>query len=57
MTVEDEEGSHLEGDFEYTQLPCTQASFSKNEESNLDFDAFLLRYQGIWDIQLHNQLK
>ena len=57
MTVENEEGSHLEGDFEYKQLPCTQASLSTNEKRNLDFYAFLLYYQGIWDIQLHNQLK
>lgn len=57
MTLEDEEGSHLEGDFEYNQFPYTQAPISTNKERNLDFDAFLLCYQFIWDIQHYNKLK
>ena len=58
MTVEDEEGSELHGDYIYDQLPHTQAAnITANRDSNHDFDAFLLHYQWIRDIHLHNSLK
>ena len=57
MTVEDEEASEFEGNYKYDQLACMQDSISTNEEPNLDFESFLMRYQGLCNIQLHNQLK
>ena len=57
MTVEDEEASEFEGNYEYNQLARTQDSILNKEEPNLDFKSFLMRYRGLRDIQLHNQLK
>ena len=57
MTVEDEEASEFEGNYEYNQLARTQDSIFTNKEPNLDFESFLLRYKGLCNIQLHNQLK
>jgi hypothetical protein len=57
MTIEDEEGLEYANDFDYHQLPHTQASVSSNKSSSNHFDAFLLRYQRIHDIHGHNRLK
>ena len=57
MTIEDEEGSEYANNFDYHQLPHTQASVSSNKASCTHFDAFLLCDQRICDIQGNNCLK
>jgi hypothetical protein len=59
MTIEDESGTGYKGDFEYHQTKTTAATVSMmdSESANQDFDAFLLRYQAIREIQVHHKLK
>jgi hypothetical protein len=57
MTIKDEKGTEYQNNYDYHQIPRTQASVSRNQSSNKDFDAFLMRYQALRDIHGHNCLK
>jgi hypothetical protein len=57
MTIEDESGSELEGDWIYDQTPRTQAKITTNGPNDQSFQQFLLRYQAIRDHTSHALLQ
>jgi hypothetical protein len=57
MKIEDEKETEYQNDFDYHQVPCTQASVLTKPNADTSFDAFLNHYQAIRDIHGHNCLK
>jgi hypothetical protein len=47
MNFEDKKGTEYHGDQDYHQVPHTQASVTTNQESNKEFNAFLMCYHAL----------